>query len=190
MNTPTYTTWPVLRDASPARISALRVLMTLIAVYGVMEGCAKQETITVADPVHETAALVATVNNKPPSEAQKRYDAALAHLDIDCDGREDAAQLEYFSNRAVLSVTLTRLEERQSLQIPMANDPEWLEACSGVPLLAAESTDYDISRKLGSNPPGFVASTSCKGLKVLGDECNTIHVFWDHDSSHLDWWRL
>ena len=179
-----------LDSATPVRISTLRALFTVLAVYGVMEGCARQEKLAASDPAHGTVALSVTNDTTPHATEVKRYDAALARLDIDCDGHEDVAQLEYFSNRAVLSVSLSRVEERQSLQIPMVNDPEWLEACGGSPLLTSEATDYDVSRKFGSNPPGFIVSQSCKGLTVLGDECNPVHVFWNHDSSTIDWWRL
>lgn len=49
---------------------------------------------------------------------------------------------------------------------------------------------YDLIEAFGENPEGFRQSKTCKGLRLTDGECDSMHIFWNHETKHIDWWRL
>jgi hypothetical protein len=56
--------------------------------------------------------------------------------------------------------------------------------------LEIESLDYDPAENGGGKLDGFERSRTFKGLRLSGGECDDVHLFWNHITKHLNWWRL
>lgn len=56
--------------------------------------------------------------------------------------------------------------------------------------LEIEDMDYDLIEAFGENPEGFQQSKTCKGLRLIGGEGDSMHIFWNHVTKSIDWWRL
>lgn len=38
--------------------------------------------------------------------------------------------------------------------------------------------------------PGCKPLTEAKGLRLSGGECDSIHLYWNHLTNRMEWWRL
>src|SRR5512139_2151956 len=154
-------------------------------------GCAKDEepaapaSLPQANPVatpHQVAAPVAA----GVSKAQP----ALVRADVDCDGVEDTAQMEYVEDRVRVTVTFAATKASQSLEFGLGNSGAQESLCGTAATLEIEDMDYDLIEAFGENPEGFRQSKTCKGLRLEDGECASMHIFWNHETKHIDWWRL
>ena len=165
-------------------------LIVLLACMSI-SGCAKDE-----EPVGSAPAL-----DVPPPQATSQAAAATAEdagdahpaavkADIDCDGAEDTAQMEYVENRVRVTVTFAATKTSQSLEFGLGDSMAQESLCGTEATLEIEDTDYDLIEAFGENPEGFRQSKTCKGLNLSDGECDSMHIFWNHDARHIDWWRL
>ncbi len=113
-------------------------------------------------------------------------------LDINCDGSADeiftGQDAEHFYVAAVLApisakskVSILRFLLRGESQDSFCGPPSALQK---------ESLDYDPGEGLGETPKGVARSRKCVGLKLVAGECDSFHLFWNHKTNALDWWRL
>jgi len=160
----------------------------LIVLFACMtiSGCTKDE-----EPVGSKSAQHAS----PPQTTAIAKDAGVAHpaavkADVDCDGVEDTAQMEYVDGRVRVTVILAAAKAPQSLEFGLGNSMAQESLCGTEATLEIEGMDYDLTDALGENPEGFRQSKTCKGLRLMGGECDSMHIFWNHDTQHIDWWRL
>ncbi len=109
--------------------------------------------------------------------------------DLDCDGRPDHALLGRHSGNVYVGVVLS--SERKPQVLGFAVDPGIQNAiCAEPAVLSVESLDYDPPEEMGSIAvAGFRRSKRCKGLRLEGGECDSIHFFWNHKTRRLEWWR-
>ncbi len=113
-----------------------------------------------------------------------------SHLpaDFDCDGDTDHAFLGHRPGRVY--VGLVRAASPKPEILEFAVNPGVQAAICGEPAeLAVESLDYDPTEAVGPIE-GFRRSQSCKGLQLSGGECDSVHLFWNHKTRQLEWWRL
>ncbi|MGO9270429.1 MAG: hypothetical protein ACLQOO_09285 [Terriglobia bacterium] len=64
------------------------------------------------------------------------------------------------------------------------------DLCALPAKLTTESLDYDPTEEVGGPVPGFERSKTTRGLNLAEGNCDSFHLFWDHQSHRLDWWRL
>lgn len=108
--------------------------------------------------------------------------------DFDCDGREDHAFLGHHDGR--IYVGLVRAASANAEILHFAVDPDVQAAICGEPAeLSVESLDYDPTEAVGPIE-GFMRSRTCRGLRLSGGECDSVHLFWNYKTRELNWWRL
>jgi hypothetical protein len=107
--------------------------------------------------------------------------------DFDCDGQPDQAFLGRAGGRVYVGVV--RSGHRMPEILDFAVNPGVQEAiCAEPAVLRIESLDYDPAKAVGEIP-GFRRSKTCKGLRLEGGECDSVHFFWNHKTKRLEWWR-
>jgi hypothetical protein len=118
-----------------------------------------------------------------------RWDAKSGlRADFDCDRRQDQAFLGRNAGRVYVGVVRAAAQKPEILDF--AVDASIQEAICGEPAkLVVESLDYDPTEAVGSID-GFQRSRRCRGLELSGGQCDSLHLFWNHASKSLDWWRL
>jgi hypothetical protein len=118
-----------------------------------------------------------------------QWDAKSAlRADFDCDGSLDEAFLGRSAGKVYVGVVRAGVEQPEILEFGV--DPSRQAAiCQEPAKLAIESLDYDPTEEVG-RIDGFVRSRRCKGLVLSGGECDEIHLFWNHKTKHVTWWRL
>lgn len=151
-------------------------------------GCAKHEEP--ASAPQATTAATARQAVAPVAADAGEAQPVVVKADVDCDGVEDMAQMDYVEDRVRVTVTLAETKTPQSLDFGLGNSMSHASLCGTKAALEIEDMDYDLIEALGENPEGFRKSTTCKGLILTDDECDSMHIFWNHDTKHIDWWRL
>jgi hypothetical protein len=108
--------------------------------------------------------------------------------DIDCDGHLDAISYWVTPESVRVEVRL-KGEPRRSKSISFSiGGLSQASLCAAPVKPALESQDFDPKEELGSLP-GFRRSKVCKGIVLDDEQCDPIHVYWDHDAHALAWWR-
>jgi hypothetical protein len=160
-------------------------LLTCLIVAGCDEESAVSATVRQANvpetPSLAVAAVAKGVRKDPPPAVK---------ADVDCDGLEDTAQLEYVDGHVRLSVALAATETLQSLEFGLGDSMAQDSLCGTKATLEIEDLDYDLTEAFGENPEGFQQSKTCKGLRLTDNECDSMHIFWNHVTRNIDWWRL
>ena len=118
-----------------------------------------------------------------------RWEAASElTADIDCDGRSDQALLGRGDGRVYVGVIVSSRMRPEILGFGVGSAVHDA-ICAEPAVLRVESLDYD-PKKAGGRVDGFRRSKRCKGLRLSGGACDSIHFFWNHRTKELDWWRL
>jgi hypothetical protein len=118
-----------------------------------------------------------------------RWDAKSGLIaDFDCDGSPDAAFLGRTEGKAFVGLVRAASAQPEILEFGVGG-PAQSALCDGPGKLALESLDYDPAEEVGKID-GFVRSRRCKGLVLSGGGCDAIHLFWNHKTNRLEWWRL
>jgi len=114
--------------------------------------------------------------------------------DIDCDGKQDVAKITYQKSKLVLSVHLGASGKEQSLIFGLGSGDEQDSFCSTTIFLSKEAPE---SHKEDSDTSesetlleGHIIQKDCVNLKLSDEMCDSIHVYWNHTTNQLDWWRL
>jgi hypothetical protein len=110
--------------------------------------------------------------------------------DINCDGNLDSASIVQTENRVTLSVTLSDGSKSNELSFGLGKSGYQDALCGNVASLELEELPENISEELGENPIGYKALKNCSGLNLNAGECDSIHVFWNHETKMINWWRL
>ena len=124
------------------------------------------------------------------AEEVKWDPATIVRADVDCDGVEDKGQLGYIGKSVRLTVTLGATQATQFLEFGLGDSMAQDSLCGTDAKLEIEDMDYDLIEAFGENPEGFQQSKTCKGLRVMGGECDSMHIFWNHATKNINWWRL
>jgi hypothetical protein len=132
--------------------------------------------------------LALAASNGTRLEAGARKSTAFA-ADIDCDGKPDNIWLEKTARGLTIKTRLS--SSKVAKDIPFAISSSSQTAICALPArLITESADFDpIKDADGLELKGIVRSKKCKGLALSGGDCDDIHLYWNHQSRHLGWWR-
>lgn len=117
-------------------------------------------------------------------------ESSTVKADINCDGVLDTAKLGYIENRIRLSVTLGTSGSTQSIEFGLGESGNQDSLCGTDAILTVTDMDYNLVEPFGENPEGFRQSKTCKGLNVRAGDCDSMHIFWNHKTKHINWWRL
>jgi hypothetical protein len=122
------------------------------------------------------------------AEPEVRWDAkSEIHGDFAGDGFADRGFLGHAKGRVF--VGLVRASTRKAEVLDFAVSRGVQEAiCSEPAKLRAENLDYDPQAE-GQDLEGFQRSRHAKGMVLSDGECDPIHLYWNHKSGHLAWWR-
>jgi hypothetical protein len=110
--------------------------------------------------------------------------------DINCDGKPDSAEIIKSSNTVTLRAILNDGTKTNELSFGLGQPNRQDALCGLNPTLKKEKLAEDLSDGLGQNPPGYKPSPSCIGLNIDDGDCDSIHIYWNHQTKKLDWWRL
>jgi hypothetical protein len=115
------------------------------------------------------------------------WDTAAVRADVDGDGVVDDAYLGRARGRIFVGVVLGGARNVDVLEFAISARIQ--EAiCSEPATLAAEPANYP-GETVGTLK-GFRPSAKASGLRLAGGDCDSIHLYWDHDQKRLGWWRL
>ena len=110
--------------------------------------------------------------------------------DINCDGKPDSAEIVKTASTVTLKVTLNDGTKANELSFGLGQPDRQDALCGVTPILKDEKLADDLSDALGQNPQGYKASPHCVGLNISDGDCDSIHVYWNHQTKMLNWWRL
>jgi hypothetical protein len=117
-----------------------------------------------------------------------RWDVNSAlRFDFDCDGRSDHAFIGRNEGRVYVGLVRATGQRPEILEFAVSGSIQ-AAICAEPATLMIESLDFDPTADYGKID-GFRRSRTCVGLELRGGECDSIHLFWNHEKQHLDWWR-
>lgn len=120
-------------------------------------------------------------------DAQWDGSSALS-ADFDSDGLVDQAFLGHARGKVLVGVVRAAAKEPEILEFGVNSSAEDA-ICKEPAKLAIESLDYDPNQD-GGEIEGFERSKQAKGLVLSDDACDPIHIYWNHKTKHIWWWRL
>ncbi|WP_163339336.1 hypothetical protein [Desulfopila sp. IMCC35008] len=113
--------------------------------------------------------------------------------DINCDSIEDAAIIGIEKDDVLLFLWVGPQQNSSStetLRFGLGDPTSQVALCSNTPRLMMEDQKYDLFEELGENPVGYKTSERCKGLKLYDDLCDSFHIYWNHKTNSLSFFRL
>lgn len=108
--------------------------------------------------------------------------------DFDGDGGDDVAALGYVRDGVVLAIVTssTKGEIPQILTFGV-NGRDQAAICGPLP---ARLETYPLSCDAdGAMLSGCIESPSTSGLTLSGGDCDSVHLYWNHDEKRMSWWR-
>jgi hypothetical protein len=115
--------------------------------------------------------------------------AEQLNLDMDCDGKIDIVRLENSKDKAKISVTIAKDVSVHELEFGLGSPGLQSSLCGSEASISKEPLSELNSEEIGVLP-GYKASEQCHGIKVSGGDCDSMHVYWNHDKQTIYWWRL
>lgn len=108
-------------------------------------------------------------------------------LDVNCDGKSDEVFTASDQSRFYVAAVLGPItaKSRSSVVAFRLSGNSQDSFCDAFESLTPEALDAT-----GDEPPGYRPSKTCKGLRLVAGECDSLHLYWDHSANALDWWRL
>lgn len=129
-------------------------------------------------------------NGSDAGNKRSQNETPTASVDLNGDGVADRVKIVKDSAR---NVTLTA-----EIKLPNGIKKESLKFyvdrgkqdgfCSWPVELIAEPLDYDPDPAVGPLQ-GYVKSDRTVGLRISDGECDDFHIYWNHVSQSIDWWR-
>ncbi len=112
--------------------------------------------------------------------------------DFDCDGKADTAIIQIINKKVILSVQLGNEKPANILKFGLDNPSSQVSLCGTTAHLStnAPSDNEYFEAALGETPEGYNTSSQCLDLNISGGECDSMHIFWNHNTNKFNWWRL
>ena len=117
-----------------------------------------------------------------------RWDTIPVRADFDCDGSDDHAVIGRYKDHVFVGFVFARSRNTDVLEYAVSAGIQQA-ICQEPATLEVESQDFDPPAESGALP-GFRRSLSCKGLRLAGGECDSVHIYWNHNDKQITWWRL
>jgi len=118
------------------------------------------------------------------------WDTLSVRADLNCDSLPDEARIGHYKGHIFVGFTFADAKEPDILEFAVAGGIQ--QAICGEPAtLTTESQDFSPSASDERGElPGFRRSAWCVGLRLAGGECDSVHIYWNHDAKQITWWRL
>lgn len=115
--------------------------------------------------------------------------SSLITADFNGDKLKDSAALGYKNKDQVLiGILMGHLKNGKPQLLPFGIGAGIQEAICALPAtLSAEPLECTAE---DSPLPGCKQLAGAKGLFLSGGECDPIHLYWNHLTKQMDWWRL
>ena len=108
--------------------------------------------------------------------------------DFNGDKIMDSAALGYKGKQIIIGVSMGHKKNTKVQLLPFSIGAEIQEAICALPAtLEAEPLECTAE---DSPLPGCKQLTAAKGLFLSGGECDPIHLYWNHITKQMEWWRL
>ncbi len=117
----------------------------------------------------------------------------VVSADINCDSKNDYAMIGIEGEKLELTLILGEIEKiprTVTMEFGLGNSMSQSAMCGDNPKLKLESQAHDLIDVLAANPDGYKKSDVCKGLNIYDGMCDSFHLFWNHKTNTLNWWRL
>jgi hypothetical protein len=153
------------------------------------------------------AALFMTAILSPPCYADQKSDAVKALqkaypklkwqadsaviVDINADGIKDVAVLGYAGKTAAVGICLgskTKLDQAKILEFSRGGQ-EQRGMCGKTAKLLVEKQSEAPKEAVEEFPEGYRICRKCFEIAVDDGLCDPIHIYWNHKTKELDWWR-
>lgn len=113
-------------------------------------------------------------------------------IDINCDRTPDAvftANDQYWFYVAVVLGPARRDSHYSVAAFGLTGDDQG-SLCGPVSALVPEPLSSAMADATGEEELGYRIVERCNGLRLESGECDAFHLYWNHMSNALDWWRL
>jgi hypothetical protein len=124
-----------------------------------------------------------------PSAAAKWDKAMTVKADFNADGLPDEALIGYVDDGLLLAIDSGRPDSTKVRTLmPFGVGQSQDSICSLPATLRVEVASCSVE---GDELPGCRGADTPSGL-VLGDRdgnCDSIHLYWDHQKDRMNWWR-
>ncbi|MES2676260.1 MAG: hypothetical protein V4660_18625 [Pseudomonadota bacterium] len=125
--------------------------------------------------------------------AVQEKDTAIS-ADINCDGKTDVAKLEYINKE--VKITLTEGDSGKSSYLIFGLEhKEGQESFCGKNIELSKfetipNNSPEFIQGLGAVPEGHESKKGCFEISLSDGMCDSIHVYWNHKTNKLSYWRL
>ena len=110
--------------------------------------------------------------------------------DIDCDEISDEIIIGYVDSGFQVKVTPGSNSSPSMLNFGLGNATEQTGLCGSTVQIRLYQTDSDsLKEEFGEVFEGYQAKPGCFDINLTGGECDSINVFWNHNTKGLNWWR-
>ena len=115
--------------------------------------------------------------------------SSLDILYADLDGNGIAEKIRFVQNPQEVTVTVENATGPQRLVF--AIDSARQDAICGLPAELDTAAPDCRPEALGGSPlPGCKADAKAQALVLSDGRCDAIHLYWNHDTNALAWWRM
>lgn len=111
-------------------------------------------------------------------------------VDLDGDGVPESIRL--VQENAQVSITVEGQSVTDGSQtLTFGVDPARQDAVCTVPVTLTTAASDCAPGALGAQAlPGCVVKPAARGLTLSDGQCDAIHLYWNHDTRRLAWWRM
>lgn len=112
--------------------------------------------------------------------------------DVNGDGKPDYAISGVTKERLYVALVIGPLSDRSRVEVlsfPLTGNSEDA-LCDGQRLIQMEGADFDPMKEFGQAWDGFKRSVTSKMITIRGAECDSFHLYWNHEKNSFWWFRL
>lgn len=113
--------------------------------------------------------------------------------DVNCDGQDDYVIEALTEHRIHIAIVLGPLSQSSRVEVltfGVGNERYQDSLSEKDPTIQLAPLDYDPKEMIGSSLEGYQPSKSCKDVTIGGELSDEIHVYWNHKTNNIGWWRL
>lgn len=114
--------------------------------------------------------------------------SSLITADFNGDKITDRAVLGYKRDQVVIAISMGRIKNGKTQLLPFSIGASIQAAICALP--ATLGTEPLACTAEDGLLPGCKEVPGAQGLFLSGGECDSVHLYWNHRSKRMEWWRL
>lgn len=114
--------------------------------------------------------------------------SSLISADFNGDKITDSAVLGYKHDQVVIAISMGHMKNGKAQLLPFSIGAGIQAAICALP--ATLGTEPLACTADDSPLPGCKEFAGAQGLFLSGGECDSVHLYWNHRSKRMEWWRL